>query len=87
LPTVVFDQFGFEKLINLGICEAEVGAEINAQDIAAIAHHEALKENLETEASICGRKRVRERHRLVDPYIEINMVIIIAESRQICTIR
>jgi hypothetical protein len=45
-PNCVFDPFGFEILVNLGIGEAGVGTEIDAREIAAIASHDRAEDGL-----------------------------------------
>src|ERR1700731_4927134 len=39
----IFDPFGFEKLVDLGIGKAGVGSEINERDLAAIARPDRLQ--------------------------------------------
>jgi hypothetical protein len=39
----VFDPFGFEELVDIGIGEAGVGPEINARNLAAITRHDRLQ--------------------------------------------
>ncbi len=43
-PDRVFDPFAFEILIDFGIGEAGVGAEIEARDLASIARHNRLQD-------------------------------------------
>ncbi len=45
-PNGVFDPFPFEILVDLGIGEAGVGAEIEARNLAAIAGHDRLQDAL-----------------------------------------
>jgi hypothetical protein len=45
-PNCVFDSFAFEVLIDLGIGEAGIGAEIDARDLALIARHHRLQDAL-----------------------------------------
>ena len=42
-PDRVFDPVDFEILLDIGIGEADVGAEIDARDFSAIARHEELQ--------------------------------------------
>jgi hypothetical protein len=39
----IFDPFGFQILVNFRVCEAGVGAEIDARELAAIARHDRLQ--------------------------------------------
>ena len=45
-PDRILDPLGFEILVDLGIGEAGVGAEIDARDLAAIARHDRLQHAL-----------------------------------------
>src|SRR5271166_4387148 len=45
-PNGVFDPFAFEILVDLGIGETRVGAEIDARDLALIARHDRLQHAL-----------------------------------------
>src|ERR1017187_9273027 len=48
-PNGVFDPFGFEIFVDLGIGEAGVGAEINARKLAAIARQRPASRRLPCE--------------------------------------
>ena len=45
-PDGVFDPFALKILVDLGIGEAGVGAEINARQLAAITGHDRLQQAL-----------------------------------------
>ena len=55
----IFDPFGFEKLVDLGIGKAGVGSEINERDLAAIARHDRLQNLVPAICSVdvAGTKR------------------------------
>ena len=42
-PDRIFDPFGFEVLVDIGIGKTGVGAEIQARDLAAIARHDRVE--------------------------------------------
>lgn len=45
-PDRILDPFGFEILVDRGICEARVGAAINAGHLALVARHDRLQHAL-----------------------------------------
>src|SRR6202023_45100 len=55
----IFDPFGFEKLVDLGIGKAGVGSEINERDLAAIARHDRLQNLIPASCAVdvAGTKR------------------------------
>jgi len=58
-PDCVFDPFAFEILVDIGIGEAGVGAEVDARKLAAIARHDRLQYALPTvgAVNIAGSQR------------------------------
>src|SRR6195256_2237080 len=55
----IFDPFGFEKLVDLGIGKAGVGSEINERDLAAVARHNRLQNLIPAirAVNVAGTKR------------------------------
>src|SRR6266404_8935629 len=58
-PDRVLDAFRFQILVDIGIGEARVGAEIDARDLAAIARHDGLQHILPAvgAVNVAGTKR------------------------------
>jgi hypothetical protein len=61
LPTDgrILDALGFEILVDLGIGEARVGAEIDARDLVSIAGNDGLQDAIPVlgAADVAGAKR------------------------------